>query len=196
MAADGTLLVEDTDIMFRNFAGHEGMYNREGDRNFCLPLDDDLAERMTKDGWNVKRLKPGPDGELGQAYIQVSLKYRGREGTRVRPPTVAMITSLGRTVLDEDMVDILDMVDIEKVDLIVRPYQWAVNGNTGTKAYLQSLYVTIREDYLQLKYNKIPEVGSEEAQKALESGGGEEIWDADVVAEYDGDDQLALESGR
>lgn len=147
MPQDNTVLLEDVRIIFRNFAGREGMYNREGDRNFAVLLPRDVAESMVRDGWNVKLLKAREEGEEDQPYLSVSVSFKGR------PPTIKMLTSRGSTDLDEDFVSVLDDVDIAQVDLIIRPYDWAVNGNTGRKAYLQSLYVTIIEDQLALKYN-------------------------------------------
>lgn len=147
---DGTLIMEDARIVFRNFAGAEGMYNREGDRNFCVLLEDDLAEQMLEDGWNVKRLKPREGEETGTAYIQVSVGFKGR------PPRMVMITSQGRTDLGEDECVLLDWADIERADLIIRPYHWNVNGRTGVKAYLKSIFAVIHEDYLELKYADVP----------------------------------------
>lgn len=148
---DNTVLMEDVRIVFRNFAGKEGMYNREGDRNFAVLLDDDVAERMLADGWNIKTLKPREDDEEphAQPYLQVSLNFKGR------PPRIVMITSRGRTNLGPDEVDVLDWADIKTVDLIVRPYEWSVNGKSGVKAYLKSLFATIDEDALELKYADI-----------------------------------------
>jgi hypothetical protein len=51
----------------------------------------------------------------------------------------------------------LDWADIKSSDLICRAYEWDVNGKTGIKAYLQSLFVTIEEDYLDRKYSNDPE---------------------------------------
>jgi hypothetical protein len=66
-----------------------------------------------------------------------------------------LITSRGRTNLDENAVEMLDWADILNVDLMVRPYEWNVNGKTGIKAYLQSIYVTIQEDELERKYSEL-----------------------------------------
>ena len=148
---DGSVVMEGVRIIFRNFAGREGMYNREGDRNFCVLLDHETAELMARDGWNVKVLKARDEDEEDQPYLQVSVNFKGR------PPRVVMITSRGRTTLHEDEVELLDWADIRTTDLIVRPYEWAVNGKTGIKAYLQSIFVTIEEDALELKYNDIDE---------------------------------------
>lgn len=144
-----TVLMEGVRIIFRNFAGKEGQYNREGDRNFAVLLDEQTAQDMSADGWNVKWLKPREDadeGEADQPYLQVSVNFEGR------PPRVVLITSRGRTNLHEDDVEMLDWADIINVDLIVRPYHWEVNQKTGIKAYLQSLYATIEEDELEKKY--------------------------------------------
>lgn len=155
---DGTLIMEDARIVFRNFAGKEGMYNRDGDRNFCVLLEDDLAADMLQDGWNVKRLKPREGEEQGTAYIQVSVGFKGR------PPRIVMIASQGRTDLGEDECILLDWADIDKVDLIIRPYHWNVNGRTGIKAYLKSIFVVINEDYLELKYADVPKAELEAAK--------------------------------
>lgn len=149
---DGTVTMEGVRIIFRNFAGKEGQYNREGDRNFGVILPDEVAEAMAADGWNVKYLKPRTDSdeegeeETPQPWLSVSVNFKGR------PPRVVMITSRGRTNLGEDSVELLDWADIRNVDLIVRPYEWNVNGRSGVKAYLQSIYVTIEEDELEKKY--------------------------------------------
>lgn len=149
MAKDNTVLMEGVRIIFRNFAGKEGQYNREGERNFAVLLPEDVARQMEADGWNVKWLKPRDEDEeeTEQPYVAVSVKY-----DKGRPPRIVLITERGRTNLGEDEVEMLDWADISNVDLIVRPYEWSVNGKTGIKAYLQSLYVTIEEDPLERKY--------------------------------------------
>lgn len=146
------IIMEGVQIIFRNFEGKEGQYNRLGDRNFAVKLDEKTAKELAKDGWNVKYLKANPDyDEPEQAYLQVSVNFKGR------PPRVVMINSRGRTDLDEDTVDTLDWIDINNVDLIVRPYEWTVNGKSGIKAYLKSLFVTVDEDELELKYSDVPD---------------------------------------
>ena len=152
MPSEDTILFEDARIVFRNFSGKEGKYNREGDRNFCVLLDPDLADRLAKDGWNVKALRAREEGDPDQPYLQVSVGFRNR------PPKVVMITSKGRTTLTEDEIELLDWVDIKVVDLIVRPYDWEVSGKTGRKAYLKSIFITIDEDELDLKYADLEEL--------------------------------------
>lgn len=149
MPADTTVLMEGVRIIFRNFEGKEGQYNKKGDRNFGVILPDDVAEAMLTDGWNVKYLQPREEEEeeTQTPWLSVSVNYE-----KGRPPRIVLITSRGRTNLDEDSVEMLDWADITNVDLIVRPYHWDVSGRSGIKAYLQSMYITIEEDELERKY--------------------------------------------
>ena len=142
-----TFMVEDAPIIFRNFSGKEGQYNREGDRNFAVVLPREIALQMHDDGWNVRYLESREEGEEDTPYISVAVNFKNR------PPRVVLLTSTTRTQLDEDSVEVLDWADIQTADLIARGYDWSVNGKTGTKAYLQSLFVTIQEDALERKYS-------------------------------------------
>lgn len=160
---DNNVTLEDARIVFRNFEGREGQYNREGDRNFSVVLDDKQADEMEKAGWNVKRKPPREEGDDNFNHLPVTVSFKGR------PPRVIMISSRGRTTLDEDTCEMLDYADMKTVDLIVRPYQWAVNGKTGTKAYLHAIYVTINEDELELKYADVREVGADRGMDDLVS---------------------------
>lgn len=175
------LVMQNARIIFRNFAGKEGQYNAEGDRNFCVLLDPETAQRMAADGWNIKHLKAREPDDEPQPYLQVSVKYRGRNGQSVRPPLIMMITSKGRVDLGEDECELLDWVDIANVDLIVRPYQWAVSGKSGIKAYLKSLAITIQEDYLQQKYADVQYAVEAPSVKPLAIEAGDGLGDMDVV---------------
>lgn len=150
------IIMEGVRIIFRNFAGKEGQYNREGDRNFAVILDEDVAEDLFRMGMLVKRLKPREEDDIDQPtpYLPVSVNFKGR------PPTIFLITTRGRTKLGEDEVELLDWADITNVDLIINPYEWTVGDKGGVKAYLESMYVTIQEDPLAQKYGDIPEVGA------------------------------------
>lgn len=149
---DKNITLEGVRIVFRNFAGKETQYNAEGKRNFNVVLDEEMADRLESDGWNVKRKPPKEEGDAPFNVLHVTVSYKGRA------PRVVMLTSRGRTNLDEETCELLDFADIETVDMIIRPYDWDVSGKTGRKAYLQSIYVTIHEDDLELKYADVREI--------------------------------------
>ena len=148
------VMLEDVRIIFRNFAGKESPKNRAGARTFNVLLDDDTAERLSRDGWNVKWLKPRDEGDPAQAHLPVTVSYK------IRPPRILLVTGQGRTNLDEDTVEMLDWVDIRNVDLTISPSHWEMDGNTGIKAYLRSIFVTIEEDALDRKYADLEQVPS------------------------------------
>lgn len=148
MSEDKTFVIENAQIIWRNFRGEEGPFNKKGVRNFSVVLDLETAEQMLNDGWNVKYREPRePEDEL-MAHLPIAVRFD------IRPPRIVIMPGPEgpRTQLNEDTVETLDWVDIKTADLFCRGHYWEVNGKSGTKAYLQSLFVTINEDPLERKY--------------------------------------------
>lgn len=178
--------IENARIFFKNFAGREGQYNQEGDRNFGVALDEDSATAMAGDGWNVKYLRARDEGDTPQAWVPVSVSFRNR------PPRVVLIThrynkELGdfeqiRVTLPEDMVEMVDYADIAHVDLMLNPYAYSVNGRSGVKAYLKSIFITINMDELERKYASIEEVDISGAPLQIEAAPSfDNIIDGEVI---------------
>jgi hypothetical protein len=145
--ANDKIVLEDARIVFRNFSGERQQFNEEGDRNFSVVLDDDKAASLAADGWNVKTKPPREEGDPNFNHLKVKVSYRGK-----KPPLAILISSKGRTTLDQDMIDMLDGAEYAVVDMIIRAYDWEFNGKKGRTAYLDSIYVTLAEDELTRKY--------------------------------------------
>ena len=109
---------------------------------------------MESDGWPI-RWKEDRHGEGDRlAQLKVNLKYTARDGRKMQPPKIVVISSNGRVNYDESMVDLIDTMEIEKCDMILRPYEYSSPQGKGVSAYLKTMYITLSEDELDLKYRE------------------------------------------
>ena len=148
-APKGILQIDDARIIFKNFEGRGDKFNREGDRNFSLLIEDEnTANALIKEGWNVK-IKPGRE-EGDDPFMRLPVKVKFTD----YGPNVYLVTGNRRNELDEESIGCLDNIEIESVDMDIRPYDWEVNGKTGRTAYLQSMEVVQRIDRFAARYSE------------------------------------------
>ena len=148
-APRGILQIDEARIIYRNFSGGGSKFNREGDRNFAVVIPtEELADRLTELGWNVKIKPPRDDDEAPFMYLPVKVKFNERG------PAAYLKSGDNLIKLDEESVSCLDDVDIVSVDMDLRPFDWDVNGKQGRTAYLQSICVTQQIDRFAAKYGK------------------------------------------
>ena len=132
----GILQIDNARIIYRNFSGEGSKFNREGDKNFSVIIDDsELANELINNGWNVKIREPREEGDDPFIHLPVKVKFNDRG------PRIYLISGNRKNELDEESVSILDNIDIIGVDLDISPYDWEVNGKTGRTAYLHSMCV-------------------------------------------------------
>lgn len=144
------LVVENAEIIFRNFSGRKERFNDEGKRYFNLVLDPDMAHHLEKEGWNISSLPARDEGEVDKLHTKIRVNFK------FKPPKCYLVTSRGKTLITEAEVELLDMVEIENVDLVIRPREWDSKGSSGVAGYLVSIYIKIVEDPLDEKYGDIP----------------------------------------
>lgn len=149
-APHGIVEISDARIVYRNFRGEAGKFNREGDRNFSVVIpNQEIADALINEGWNVKIKPPREEGDEPFMVLPVKVKFNAKG------PRVYLVTGERHNKLDEESIDCLDNIDILSVDLIIRPYDWEVNGKTGRTAYLQTMQVDQDVDNISARFEEI-----------------------------------------
>ena len=139
--------IEGATIIWKNFSGERDRFN-PGKRGFSVVIDDAvMADELRQEGWNIKErpLQEGADPSEQEWTLPVKLNMN-------RYTQVWLIVGNHKTLLDENTVSQLDVVDIINCDISIRPYEWEMSGRTGITAYVDSMYVTIRENKFAEKY--------------------------------------------
>lgn len=150
IAPRGILQIDDARLVYKNFSGIGSQYNREGDRNFSVIIEDqEVADALIEEGWNVKIKLPREEGDLPFMHLPVKVKFNDRG------PNVYLKTGNRMNRLDEDSIACLDNIDMLSVDLDIRPYDWELrDGKSGRTAYLQSIHVTQDVDRFAARYDE------------------------------------------
>ena len=125
---------------YRNFAGEKTQFNPAGKRTFVVLLDEQNGRLLEEQGWHIRWREPRDEQDDPTALLTVEVKFGDY------PPKIVLISGGTHTTLDETNIGILDTAEIDRCDLIIRPYNWEVNGNSGTKAYVKTMYVTLQDD--------------------------------------------------
>lgn len=155
LSVDGKqITLENVRLVYRNFEGREGQYNRAGSRNFKVVLDEKTGQALADMGFNVRVNPPREEGDDPFITMKVLVSYRFKK------PIVKQITANGMTRLGENELFSLDTAAIQTADVIFTGSHYDYNGG-GTAAYLDKLIVTIKEDRLDEKYRQY-EVGPDE----------------------------------
>lgn len=147
--------IEGATIIWKNFSGERDKFN-PGKRGFSVVIDDAvMADELRQEGWNIKERRPLQDDSI---FENDAADPSEREWTLPvklnmnRYTQVWLIVGNHKTLLDENTVAQLDVVDIIDCDISIRPYEWEMSGRTGITAYVDSMYVTIRENKFAEKY--------------------------------------------
>lgn len=148
-APNGHLQIDGARICYRNFTGKAGEYNAEGDRNFSLIIpDQDMAQKLIDDGWKVV-IKENNDPDA-TPFMHMPIKVRfSKNGSGI---PVWLISGSSRIRLDENTIGRLDRIQIESVDMDIRPWDWQKGNRSGRAAYLHAIRVYQKIDRFTAEY--------------------------------------------
>lgn len=133
---NGRIAVDGARIVFRNFKGEASQYNRAGDRNFALVIDNsEFAQRLSDEGWNIKVRPPREEGGEPFIYLPVTVSYKV---PRLAPKVFLIRPRKGTLEVGEGNIADFDDLEFSDIKLVVNPRHW-VDDKTHEeriKAYL------------------------------------------------------------
>lgn len=141
-----TLRIENTNLIFRNFAGKESEFNKSGNRTTGVIIPPEMVPQLVEEGWSVKQLPPRDPQDQPLYYMNCKIRFDNF------PPRIYLCTSTKKTKLDEEDVDQIDYSEISFIDIEISPYDYTTPMRSGRTAYIKTLYVNVIEDAFADKY--------------------------------------------
>lgn len=122
------------DPVFRNFAGEERQYNRFGDRNFGIVIDEQTAKNLERNGWRIRWMKPKVGAKIPYLFIKVM--------PNEAIPEITLRSNGNEAILALEEWNTLDYLPIRIVKMTVHAKAWQFQGKEGITALLDTLIVT------------------------------------------------------
>lgn len=151
------IVIENAQFVYMpNFEGREERYNEAGDRYFNVRIPDNIVEKVTADGWNVKWTKPSkshprPEEHVSEPYLEVAV------GFKYRPANIILWEDGKETPLNEQNCGVVDGLQFEKIDMVIRGRNWENDSGCGIKAWLQTFVGVVETDDILRKYARLRE---------------------------------------
>lgn len=137
------------DIIYRNFSGRTSQFNKNGNMKFSIVIDPNMADRLAKEGWNIKR-RPSKNDENEEFC---TLEVRVRFDLSFARPKIKQFTRGSSVNITEDNVGNFDNAEFETADVVLRQYLWSTPaGDSGVAAQLSEMYVRLNEGVLESKW--------------------------------------------
>ncbi len=143
--------IENAPVKYRNFSGAKTQMNKEGDVNFEIVIDEEVAKNMMKDGWYIKEDTSNPD----KTEYRIKLRL-GEFGE----PEVYVIGEDGNAIpFHRGKWRRIDKMTISFVDVVFHQSKktFEYQGGEYYSAYVDELYVNIVESDLKKKYGIAPD---------------------------------------
>lgn len=136
------------DIRFRNFSGNENSYNKAGERNFKLVLDEEDAHQLQALGMYVpfreNSRKPGE----GNYLLKVIVSYRFTS-----PAVIVLSGDMQRAIGEKEIGDVdgYELTDIPHISLVTSSNRF----NDTEIAHLDEMVLVKRHSDFMEKYGAL-----------------------------------------
>jgi hypothetical protein len=143
------------EIAYSNFSGRPTVYKPEGgNRTVTFVIPNDVAMDYQEAGWKIRRQEFPNDPDREPRYLlEATLTFRMKNG-QPRDPKIFIVRPDSLVHVTEETVDALDRAEIISADAVIGPFYWEHGNKRGIKAYINSLYITIKENPIDEKYRK------------------------------------------
>lgn len=149
-------IINNAPVKYHNFAGVKTEYNREGDVNFEIILDEETALNMRDDDWYIKE----SEDDLGRKEYRIKIRL-GELGD----PQVFIIGDDGKAIpFNRGQWKRIDRMNISYVDVEFKQSRktFMHEGHEYHSAYADNLFVNIVENSLFKKYGIAPDYADDE----------------------------------